>query len=836
MLPEAFTSDPDRLTRFEREAKVLASLNHPNIGSIYGLEEAADGTFRALVLELIEGPTLADRIARGAIPIEDALPIARQIAEALEAAHEAGVIHRDLKPANIKVREDGTVKVLDFGLAKALQPDPEGDPSQSPTLTAAATQQGVILGTAAYMSPEQASGATVDTRADIWSFGVVLFEMLTGTRAFDGETVSHVLAAVLEREPVWAALPKDMPPVLGCFLRGCLEKNRRNRVHAIGDVRLALEGTFASVGGPDLRVAAANSSQRRTVLAAAAGLTVGLAATAFIFFSTPSPAEPRVTRAAITLSPPARLSASPDRNVAITGSRVVYAGNPPQGTQQLFVRSLDELEATTLLELAAYPRAPFVSPNGTAVGYFSGNIELRQVPIEGGPSMLICVTGYAPAGASWGLDDTIVFATLDPDTGLRRVPASGGEPEPLTTPAVDEGDHLWPEILPGGRAVLFTISGRPIENSQLAVLRLETEDYEILGRGYDARYSPTGHIVFGRDGGLWAVGFDARELELVGEPVRVLEQVDTEANGAVNFAISRDGSLIYFGGGTPILNTLEWVDREGRVTTVVTDGDSPRLSPDGTQLAFRRGTSLDFWILNLDSGSERRLLTAGWGQTWTPDGRNLSFTTGGTGGNVALVTPTDQTGEQDTLLTVPGYNVGNGDWAPYSEGFLFTRRILEGTGGADIWWVTVDGTPQPFIVTESVERNPRFSSNGRWVAYVSDQEGEDRVFLQPFPEGGLPVSVSPGSGVEPVWSSDGRELYYRSATSVMAVSVDPDSGAVGTAQALFDDVYQRIVGSLWSDYDVTNDGQFLMHRRSGGPLLHIWRNWFQELERLVPTP
>ena len=830
ILPDAFANDPDRLARFQREAQVLASLNHPNIAQIHGIEEA-EGT-RALVLELVEGPTLANRIAEGPIPLDEALPIAKQIAEALEAAHEAGVIHRDLKPANIKVREDGTVKVLDFGLAKALDPAPAGDPSQSPTVTAAGTQQGVILGTAAYMSPEQASGKPVDKRADIWAFGCVIHEMVTGAPTFDGAGVLEIASKVLHQPPDLGTIPDDVPPVLRSFLTRCLEKDPRRRVRDIGDVRLALEGAFVPLGGVP-----AGIGRRRVALAAAAGLAVGLAGTVFIVVSTPPRAEPVVTRIAVTLSPAVQLSVQDDRNVAITadGSRVVYAGNAATGRQrQLFVRSLDALAATTLLGLGDFPRSPFVSPGGAAVGYFTGVTGLWRVPIDGGPPTLICLTGDEPGGASWAVDGTIVFATRDPDTGLWRVPASGGEPELLTTPAGDDGDHLWPEILPTGRAVLFTISAQPIENAQLAVLRLQTGDYEILGRGYDARYSPTGHLVFGRDGALWAVGFDSRALELIGDPVRVLEQVDTEASGAVNFALSSHGSLVYFGGGTPILDTFEWVDRDGRTTPGLTDASSPRLSPDGTQLSFRR--SSNFWVFNLDSSSEVRLTSsAGWAQSWMPDGRNLSFSASSADGSAVYVT-TNQIGELDTLLAIPGHNLGGGvDWAPDSERFLFQRESRAAPGNDDIWWAAVDGTPEPFIVTASDERNPRFSPNGRWVAYVSDQTGQDRVFLQPFPEGGSPVPVSPGPGVEPVWSSDGRELHYRNDVSVVAVAIDPDSGAVGSAQDLFDDVYERIVGSGWSFYDVAADGQFLMHRRSGGPQLHLVLNWHQELKRLVPV-
>ena len=471
VLPEAFTSDPDRLARFEREAKVLASLNHPNIGSIYGLEEA-EGV-KALVLELIEGPTLADRIKQGPIPIDEALPIAKQIAEALEAAHEQGVIHRDLKPANIKVKDDGTVKVLDFGLAKAFAGDAsDPDLSQSPTVTAAGTREGVILGTAAYMSPEQARGKPLDKRTDIWSFGCVLFEMVTGDAVFGGQTLSDTIANVLDREPRWETVPTGMPPAVGRVLRRCLARDPRQRTRDIGDARLELqkaasgedeEGAVGSVGSV---VAPRPTGWSRTVLVALVAAAVGgLAAAAFLTIDTPAPSE-QVTHVALALSPPGRLDGddgTPSVTLSPDGSKVVYTAYA-RGRKRLYVRSLDELASNELLHASiSIPRSPFISPDGGSVAYFNNVSTLRRMPIDGGPSTVICLTGFEPGGGSWGPDGSIIFATDDPATGLRLVSASSGEPELLTTPAADEGDHLFPEFLPGGSAVLFTIAGQPIE-------------------------------------------------------------------------------------------------------------------------------------------------------------------------------------------------------------------------------------------------------------------------------------------------------------------------------------------------------------------------------------
>ena len=494
ILPEAFAADPDRLARFQREAHVLASLNHPNIAAIHGLEESGDT--RALVLELVEGPTLADRISQGAIPVDEALPIAKQIADALEAAHEAGVIHRDLKPANVVVKDDGTVKVLDFGLAKAFQPD-ANDPnlSQSPTisLTAAATQMGMVIGTAAYMAPEQAKGKVVDKRADVWAFGVVLYEMLTGARPFAGDDVSETLARVIDREPDWETLPDSVPPGLSNFLRHCLQKNPKQRIRDIGDVSLAMEGAFETtvsassepVISPQLRV------WQRPVPATIIALLIA-AVSGFGLWTATRPAPRPITRMTLTVPLGEPLSLNfPNTDVAISpdGTHVVYAGTR-DGQPQLYVRALDELDPTVLTGIGDRPRNPFISPDGNWVGFFDGSRALQRVSIRGGPPVPIADVNAPPRGASWGADDTIIYATGDNATGLWRVASGGGEPELLTTPDTERGerDHYWPEILPGGRAVLFTIMPQgSVENAQIAVLSLESRTYEVVAPRWEPR-------------------------------------------------------------------------------------------------------------------------------------------------------------------------------------------------------------------------------------------------------------------------------------------------------------------------------------------------------------
>jgi hypothetical protein len=548
---------------------VLASLNHPHIGAIYGFEDS--GATHALVLELVEGDTLADRIAHGPIPVEDALPIARQICEALEAAHEQGIIHRDLKPANIKVTPDGTVKVLDFGFAKLNDPNMSNGPnapnglSMSPTITSPAhlrdgyggqammTGVGMLLGTAAYMSPEQAKGRPADKRSDIWAFGCVLYEMLTGKRPFEGEDVSDTLANVLKTEPDWSALPSEIPPAMRTLLQSCLTKDRQRRVADISTALFVLD-KGASLAPPAGTVSAAPLPRRllwRRITALTAGaVVVAVLGGALVWFAT-RPAPPSVVRMPVTTSGSTALAQSgSDRDVAMTpdGSRVVYRGN-----NQLLVRALDQLEPAVLSGLGA-PRGVFISPDGLWVGFFDGISLLKRVAITGGPAVTIGpVDGGGPRGATWGPDGTIVYGTNAPSTGLQRVSAAGGEPTVLTKPDRErgEGDHYWPEFLPGGDAVLFTITplDGSIENAQIAVLDLRTGTSKVLIRGGShAHYVPTGHLVYGVTGTLRAVAFDRGRLEVVGTPAPVLEGVMTTTQGAADVAVAANGSLVYVPG------------------------------------------------------------------------------------------------------------------------------------------------------------------------------------------------------------------------------------------------------------------------------------------------
>ena len=601
VLPAAFTSDPDRLKRFEREAKILASLNHPNIAAIHGLEES-DGV-RALVLELVDGPTLADRIAQGPIPLDEALPIATQIAEALEAAHEQGVIHRDLKPANIKVREDGTVKVLDFGLAKALDPAPDVDPSQSPTLTAGATQMGVILGTAAYMAPEQAKGKGIDKRVDVWAFGVVLFEMLTGHRLFEGDDVSEVMAGVIKSDPDWALLPDRLSPTLVTYLRRCLTKEPRERLRDIGDMRLAMAGAFetevsaATVPTPTETVSVRAWQQPWAV--ALLGVASAVVATLAVWTTMrPDVVPAEITRFVVRPPDPAGLTTGGShRNLAISpdGSVIVYTSLNESGTgPRLSVQRLDQVDAT-LLRGGDGGQAPFVSPDGEWVGFVtSGTAVVQKVSVFGGAPVRITESPTGIRGASWGADDRIIFGASG--GGLRRVSAGGGESEELTNTERGEADHRWPFIIPGYDAVLFVISPAfaPLSQGQLAVLDLGSGEVIPLGlAGVSPHYVDTGHIVYAaEDGSVRAVAFDPSSLETTGSPVPIIENVIVKPEtGAASFDISRDGRLVYVpGSGTDDRRSLVWVDRQGNEEPLAADPnlyESPRVSPDGRYVAVQ---------------------------------------------------------------------------------------------------------------------------------------------------------------------------------------------------------------------------------------------------------
>ena len=848
ILPDAFAADPDRLARFKREAQILASLNHPNIAAIYGIEEA-EGT-RALVLELVEGPTLADRISKGPIPLDEALPIAKQIAEALEAAHEAGVIHRDLKPANIKVREDGTVKVLDFGLAKALDTAREGDPSQSPTLTAAATQMGVIMGTAGYMSPEQARGGIADRRSDIWSFGVVLLEMLTGRPAFTGTTVSDTLAFVLTKEPDWAALPRFTPDPLRRLLRRCLKKEPTQRLGYIGDARLDIEDARtepAAVVAPSVPQPV---GWRRVVPLVLGSLLVGGSVIGAAVWSLMSASPSPTSRFAIHLPSTDRLPPNPGPAVALSddGRTLVYAAIRDDD-QRLYVRRLNQLEARPIPGTEG-GQDVFLSPDGEWVG-FQADGELKKVALAGGAPLALCEVDGAPAGASWW-GDTVIFGGSRL-MGLSRVSAAGGIPEPITEPDADQGEgaHFWPEILPGGHAVLFTIGYGPnAANNRIAVHSLETGNQHVLLDGTRPRYLPTGHLIFARADVLWAVPFDAQRLEVTGSPAPVLEGISVTPRGAAQFTTTRDGSLVYVpdavAGGSARYSFV-WVDREGREDPVAAEPRAyryPRLSSDGTKVAVDvTDQKEDIWVWEFARQTLTRVTVDASRDIyslWTPDGQRVVFASYREGFAKLFWKAADGTGSAEPLVDHPN-SLRPMAFSP--DGRRLVAREGHPEEAANLVVLSMDGerTVEPLLATDFDERNAEVSPDGRWLAYDSNSSGEWEVYVRPFPnvDQGL-VLVSRNGGVQPLWAPDGRELFYRGPEGgLIAVSVqtEPDFTA-SIPEVVFEGPYLVETGR---NYDLHPDGQrFLMVKEGTGTeaatQLHVVQHWFEELQRLVPIP
>jgi serine/threonine-protein kinase len=865
ILPAAFVADPDRRARFEREARVLASLNHPHIATIYGFEEEA-GVY-ALALELVEGETLDERIARGKIPLEDTLQIARQVAEALAAAHEQGIIHRDLKPGNVKVTPDGVVKVLDFGLAKLAHPESaagHADVTASPTITSPAMMTGIgmILGTAAYMSPEQAKGHEADKRSDIWAFGCVLFEMLAGTRPFDGEDISDTLANVLKSEPDWSALPSQTPPPIRTLLQSCLTKDRRRRVADISTVLFVLDKA-ANLAPPDGMLSAAPLPRLplwRRIVPLTAGALVAAAVTGAGVWVAMRPAAPvpfRVSRLPLAPSGTAALSISGvDRELAITpdGSHIVYVGN--RGTQ-LFVRALDTLEPVAVF--TGTPQAPFVSSNGEWIGFVDNNNVLKKVAATGGPAVTIATLDQLFAGATWGPDDVIIFATGT--TGLRRIGAAGGPATVLARPdrAQGEAAYSWPELLPGGRALLFTVITAPggLDTTQVMVLDLQTGARKILvSGGSDARYVPTGHLVYAAAGTLRAVAFDLARLETRGTPVPVIPAVVTTPFGAAAAAVAGDGTLAYVSGagGMGAQRTLVWVDRQGRETPIPAPPHPyvyPQLSPDGTRVAVNaQDQENDIWIWNFSRTTLTRATSDpsfdGY-PVWTPDGGRLVFASARAGSVNLYLQAADGTGSATRLTESANQQFPT---AITTDGTRVVFNELTPSRQRDLRLLTLTPTPrvEPLLETRFDERGGIVSPDGRWLAYESNSAGRFEIYVRPFPNVGDGQSqVSNAGGVQPVWARTGRELFYvASDGALMMVPVDPRAAtwSAGAATKLVAGRYFT-GGSLYTNrqYDVSPDGQrFLMIKEGGGsdqtsapPQLIVVQHWFEELKRLVPT-
>ncbi len=839
LLPKEFAQDTDRVARFQREAKLLASLSHPNIAAIHGLEEFGGTSF--LVLELVEGETLADQIKRGPIPVEESLKLALQIAEALEAAHEKGVIHRDLKPSNIKVTPDGKVKVLDFGLAKEFAGDREEvNLSNSPTLSDAATQQGVILGTAAYMSPEQAKGKAVDKRADIWAFGVVLFEMLTGRQVFTGETVSDTLASVLAREPRWQRLPPNLHPRIRLLLERCLKKEPRDRYNGISDGRVDIQDVLSYPSGVFVPPTAAQEprTRLRTMLPwVAAALVLGLIIAGVAVWKL-KPTEPRpISRFSYELQKDQQFDDLYEKSLAVSpdGRKFVYSTKAG-----LYLRSMDDMEAKLLPGTGGSRQQPFFSPDGKWIGFFSStDSRLKKVAASGGaPITLAQVSSLG--SFDWSTDDTIVYGQLG--RGIMRIFSNGGTPEQIVRANNEAIGH--PMILPDGKSILFTrIWPRPLK---IMVQSLKSGERKELVEGHTARYVATGHIIFcGLGNNLFAVRFDPNDLKMTGEPVPLAENVLT-AGGAPQYAVSESGTLIFVPGTAASSSSiLVFVDRDGKEQPI----DAPprayahaNLSPDGTRIALDiRDQENDIWIwdlarktlsrLTFDSGMNR-------GGIWSPDGKKVAFSAERDGSENIYWQAADGLGAAEPLTKLPNASIEPATFSPDGNQLLFAETVSPyRTSFINLRAGAEPKRLLPFAGGEQF--NLRISPNGRWLAYASNESARTEVYVRPFPnvESGR-WQISTEGGSRPLWNQNGRELYYYLPPGiVMAVPVETGTSfKAGSPKVVFK-------GEYLSLQSLTRDGQrFLMIKDAAAKpdinpawqRINIVLNWTEELKQRVP--
>ena len=828
MLPETFLHDSGRRARFEREAHVLASLNHPNIASIYGLEESGNG--RALVMELVEGATLAERIGSGPVPLEEALVIARQIAEAIEFAHERGFVHRDLKPTNVKLTHDNTVKVLDFGLAKAFSEDRlSSDPENSPTITQAATRAGVVLGTAAYMAPEQAKGKPVDRRADIWAFGIVLMEMLTGRQTYSGETAAETLALVMTKDPALDQLPPETPPAIRRLLRRCLDRDPRRRLRDIGEARIAIEEVLSGTppepavpSGPS----ASPSPSRPLVWMASTGilavlLLASLAALVGHFRETPPKAS--VVRFQVPLPEKASLRSLDFPVVSPNGEYLAFAARIGPGSTTGGILRVQPLNSLSFQDLPGTEDAmmPFWSPDSRSIGFFTEG-KLKKVDLTGGPPQTICDVAVGQSGA-WSPDGTIVFATYvfptSPPGHLRRVPAAGGEATPLS--ALDssrqEIQHGRPFFLPDGRSFLYlAVSSQP-EKSGIYAGSLDSKDTKrLMTSSSHAAYAPglsgAGYLMFSRANTLMAQPFDSRKLELSGEPFPIAEQVAEAESVGSAFSVSGNGVLAYRSGGAGGNTELVWFDRSGKRLQSVGDPavySNPALSPDEKRLAVDRRdprTAMrDIWTFDLVRKTASRLTFDSGDDSnaaWSPDGARIAFASNRKGHRDLYQKLASGTGE-DELLLESAERKAVEDWSPDGRFLLYTQESV------DVWVLPLFGerSPFPFLKTSFSESQPQFSPNGRWVVYSSNESGRSEIYVQAFPPTGDKWPISTAGGSDPQWRFDGKELFYLERQKMMAVPVNTGGPAfeAGIPAALF--MTPIPVASRRNRYVVAANGQ-----------------------------
>ena len=868
VLPGVFAADPERLARFEREARVLASLNHPGIAHLYGFEAAkleGGRTEHFLVMELAEGEDLEERLKRGALPLDEALGIARQIAEAVEEAHEKGIVHRDLKPANVKLTPDGKVKVLDFGLAKAYANDAgtgagnSGDLSQSPTLAQAGTMAGMILGTAAYMSPEQARGKPIDKRADVWSFGVVLFEMLTGARLFQGETVSDTLAAVLRQEVAWSALPRATPSSVRRLLARCLERDPKKRLRDIGEARIAIDAAMggaaaggetaigARAGGAGAGEAWAESDaasgpggSRRAGWPSTAGLAAALVAALALGFGASwmlrgpaSIGDAPAARWTLAIPDGLTLSTADYPQIALSqdGRLQVVVVVDQDSTPRILVRRSDEFEPRLLPE-SERAASPFLSPDGAWIGFFRDN-ALFKMPVAGGAPVRLATTSGQTRGGTWSRDGFLYFTT-DTNVPLSRVSENGGEIQPVTKldEKRDERTHRWPLALPDGDAVLFTCDTQAstefYDDARIEVVRPKTGERKVLVEGTSQGwYSPGGHLVFARSGSIYAVPFDARSLEVRGTPVMVAQGVATDVgSGAVQFAVAQTGEAIWAPGGAATSNQVVWVDRN-KTETIVPIPPAPynelALSPDGKRLALvgGQGGVSDLWIADLVRGGLTRL-TFGeyvWGPVWAPEGARIAYSTRLQSklGNTSRIAWKAADGSQAAEMLIEGERLHTASsFTPDGRTLVYDALNADATA-RDVWVLPMDAprVPRALIAGPFMKNEGVLSADGRWLAYVSNEGGQASVFVRPYPTGDGRWQISTPLGGEPLWSHDGRELFYRADSVLYRVPVETAHGfSAGRPERYLDRVASGFGGK---SYSLTADGsRFLTFRSTGG--------------------
>lgn len=817
VLPDLFAGDPERLARFQREAQLLASLNHPNIGGIYGFEEAQG--VGALVLELIEGPTLAERIRQSPIPVEDALPIARQISDALEAAHDRGIIHRDLKPANIKLRPDGTVKVLDFGLAKALEPLVTGDAAASPTMTSPAmTGAGVVLGTATYMAPEQAKGREVDRTADVWAFGCVLYEMLAGRAPFEGATVTEVLAGVLKTEPDWQHLPPTTPEGIRRLLRRCLQKDPRRRLQHIGDARIEIDEAQVDpkTDGHAAPIAARGRQRLPWMLGVLVAFGAGVMLGSLVVRRAAPGAEARLDITTPPTTDPLSLAISPD------GQAIVFVAT--DGRQaQLWLRRIDSTSAQPLPGTHG-GFLPFWSPDSRSIGFFVES-KLKRIDVES-KAVQTLANAANGMGGTWNQDDTIVFAPSI-TSNLFQISARGGERSPATRTGERQLGHRHPQFLPDGRRFLYHVSGSAEAGGTYVGGLDGSAASRVLAGDTPALYAPSGHLLFVRQGTLFAQEFDPDRLTLTGSPIRVVDRMPGDSFG-VPLSVSAAGPIAYRAGAIPGRRQFVWVDRSGKEVERVGEPDdanalSPSMSQDGTRVALHRTVNgnTDIWWFETRRPVLKRLTTDSVNDihpVWSPDGSRVVYASLKKGAYDLYQAWLTQPDKVEPLVET-GQSKRPQDWS--HDGSTVLYREFDPKTGSDIWGLRPDGDRKPFGVvrTEFEERDAQLSPDGKWIAYESTKSGRSEVVVQPFSASGPQWQISSNGGAQPRWRRDGREVFYIGLDGrLMAVPLrttsDGSTVEAGAPLPLFDArvgaAVQRISGP---QYMVTPDGQrFLMNR------------------------